>query len=200
MNDLDDLKARLLADRLASFRRLKGGYSVPLAGAVYWAVLAWVGYHATPRAWITVAMWGSGAIFPLALLLAKLLRNDFMADRTATGDVLVPTFVSMLLFWPMLAASLRVAPELAPLILAIGMSMHWPVIGWSYGKTALYTGHAVVRAVVAFLIWTLVPDGRFTLLPLSVCVIYLGTVAAILRAAAPAQWQSAERTTSRSFR
>jgi hypothetical protein len=200
MSDVDDLKARLLADRLASFHRLKGGYPVPLAGAAYWAVLAWVGYQWPPRTWLMLAMWGSGAIFPLALLLAKLLRNDFMRDRTATGDVLVPTFISMLLFWPMLAASLRVAPELAPLILAIGMSLHWPVIGWSYGKTALYTGHAVVRTVVALLIWTFLPEARFTLLPLSVCLVYLGTVAAILWEAAPVQPQIAERTTSRAFR
>ena len=180
---MDDLKARLLADRLASFHRLKGGYPVPLAGAVYWAALAWVGCQWPAPVWIAVAMWGSGAIFPLALLMAKLFRNEFMTDRTATGDVLLPTFVSMLLFWPMLAASLRVAPELAPLIRAIGMAMLWPVIGWSYGKTALYTSHAVVRAVVVFLIWMWLPDGRFTLLPLSVCVIYLLTVAAILREA-----------------
>jgi hypothetical protein len=181
---MDDLKARLLADRLASFHRLKGGYPVPLAGAVYWAVLAWAGGQLPLATWLTLAMFGSGAIFPLALLFARLLGNGFMKDRTASGDVLVPAFVSMLLFWPMLAASLRVAPELAPLILAIGMSLHWPVIGWSYGKTALYTSHAVVRTVVVFLIWTLLPDARLTLLPLSVCLVYLITIAAILRAAA----------------
>lgn len=179
-DDIDELKARLLADRLASYRRLKGGFPVPLAGAAYWAVLTWAGYTLSVNGWITVAMWGSGLIFPLALLLAKLFRNNFMKDRTASGDVLLPTFIAMLLFWPMLAAAIWTAPQLAPLILAIGMSMHWPVIGWSYGRTALFTSHAVLRTLVAFAIWTWLPDARFTLVPLSVCVIYLVTVAAIL--------------------
>ena len=53
--------------------------------------------------------------------------------------------------------------QLVPLVLAIGMSLHWPVIGWSYGRTTLFAAHAVVRAIVVFLIWWLVPDGRFTL-------------------------------------
>ncbi len=177
---METLTAQLLADRLASFRRLKGGFPVPLAGAVYWAVLAWAGTTMTLSGWINVAMWGSGAIFPLALLFAKLFRNDFMKDKTAAGDVLLPTFVSMFLFWPMLAAALGPAPQLVPLILAIGMSLHWPVIGWSYGKTALYTSHAVVRAIVTYAIWTFLPDARLTLLPLSVSIIYLASVAAIL--------------------
>jgi hypothetical protein len=177
---MEDLKAQLLADRLASFVRLKGGFPIPLAGAVYWATLAWIGSTYTLSEWLNAAMWGSGMIFPLALLFARVCRNDFMKDKTAAGDVLLPTFISMLLFWPMLAAALRTSPELAPLILAIGMSMHWPVIGWSYGKTALFTSHAVIRTAVVFGIWTWMPDARLTLLPLSVSVIYLLSVAAIL--------------------
>jgi hypothetical protein len=177
---MDELRAQLLADRLASFQRRQGGFPIPLAGAVYWAVLAWVGYNYSLREWMTVALWGSGLIFPLALLFAKLFRNGFMKDKTATGDVLLPTFVSMFLFWPMLVAALWTSPALAPLILAIGMSIHWPVIGWSYGKTALYSAHAIVRALAVFTIWVWLPEGRLTVLPLSVCAIYVGTVVAIL--------------------
>jgi hypothetical protein len=103
-----------------------------------------------------------------------------MKDRTAAGDVLLPTFISMFLFWPILIASLSAAPALAPLVLAIGMSLHWPVIGWSYGKTALYSAHALVRAVVVFIIWMWMPQERLWLLPLSVSVIYLLSVGAIL--------------------
>jgi hypothetical protein len=177
---MDNLKSQLLADRLASFHRLKGGFPIPLAGAVYWAVLTWAGYTLSIQGWITIALWGSGAIFPLALLFARLFKNEFMKDSTASGDVLLPTFISMFLFWPMLVSALWTTPQLVPLILAIGMSLHWPVIGWSYGKTALYTAHAVVRAIAVFVIWNWMPESRFTLLPLSVCVVYLATVAAIL--------------------
>ncbi len=176
----NDLGAELLAERHAHFRRLKGGFPIPLAGALYWLMLAWVGQAHNQRLWTTAAMWGSGLIFPLALGLAKLFHSDFLRDRTAVSGVLVPTFVAMLLFWPMFVGALWTAPALTSLILAIGLSLHWPVIGWSYGKTLIYTAHAVVRAGVVFYIWNWIPEGRLTLLPLSVTIIYLATVAAIL--------------------
>ena len=156
---IDDLKAAVRADRLASYQRLKGGFPIPLAGAAYWAVLAYVGSTRDAKIWWTVAMWGSGLIFPVALLLSRAFRIDFMRDRTSVSDVLLPTFVSMLLFWPMLAGAIWTAPTLAPLILAIGMSLHWPVIGWSYGRTGLFTAHAVFRAVLRFRDLALAPGG-----------------------------------------
>jgi hypothetical protein len=195
---MDTLKAQLLQDRLASFYRLKGGFPVPLAGAVYWAALAWAGQFLSLAEWINLALWSSGAIFPLALLFARVFRNDFMKDKSAAGDVLLPTFISMFLFWPMLIAAIWTAPELASLILAIGMSLHWPVIGWAYGKTALYTAHAVVRAIVVFVIWVWLPEARLTLLPLSVSFIYLLSVAAIVIAAREVAVVNIENATTRS--
>lgn len=174
-----DLKSQLLAERRAAYVRLQGGFPLPLAGTLYWATLAWAGTVLGPKGWTVIALWGSGLIFPLAIGLAQAFRNGFLKDRTAVTDLLLPAFVSMLLFFPMLIASLRVAPELAPLILAIGMSLHWPVIGWTYGRTGLYTAHALVRALVCFAIWTWLPEGRYTLLPASVALVYLATIAAI---------------------
>lgn len=175
-----NLKAALRADRLAAYKRLRGGFPIPLAGAFYWGVLAWAGTRLGVEPWCMAAFIGSGAIFPMALLLAKLFGNGFMKDRTAAGDVLVPAFIAMLLFWPMVVAAMQVAPQLAPLILAIGMSLHWPVIGWSYGRTGLYSAHSIVRAITVLLIWLWLPEARFTLLPLSVAIVYLVTVLAIV--------------------
>ena len=177
---MSNLKALVKADRLASYVRLRGGFPIPLAGAVYWATIGIGGYYLSLIQWLDLALWGSGLLFPLALLLAKVFRCDFIRDRTSVTDVLLPAFVSMLLFWPMMVAAVATEPQLSPLILAIGMSLHWPVIGWSYGRTGLYTSHAVVRAVVVSLIWVVLPESRFTLLPLSVSAIYLISVAAIL--------------------
>lgn len=174
-----DLNAALLAERHAAYVRLKGGYSLPIAGAIYWAVLAVAGTKLSVYGWTIAAMWGSGLIFPLGILISKVLKNDFMKDRTAVSSLLFPAFCGMLLFFPMLFAALSVAPSLAPLMLAIGMSMHWPVIGWTYGKTGIYTTHAIVRAVACFAIWMWLPEGRYTLLPAAVALVYVGTVVAI---------------------
>ena len=174
------LKEELLAERRASYARLSGGFPIPLAGAVYWGALGYAGSFLPLKSWIVVAFWGSGAIFPLALLFAAIFRNGFMKDRTAVDTLLAPAFIGMLLFWPMAAAALQVAPELTPLILAIGMSMHWPAIGWMYGRPQLYSAHSIVRAALATAIWFVYPEERLTWLPYSVAAVYLVTVIAIV--------------------
>jgi hypothetical protein len=180
---MEELRAAVRRDQLGSFVRLKGGYTFPLAGAVYWAALGIAGYRLAPGDWILAAFIFSGTIFPLAWLLSRLGGVDFMKDKTATGDILGPAFTSMLLFYPIaFAAAYGGAAQLVPLIVAIGMSQHWPIIGWSYGKPALYSAHAVVRALGALAIWALLPAGRFTLIPFWVAAVYLATVVAILMA------------------
>ena len=57
------------------------------------------------------------------------------------------------------------APALAPLILAIGMSAHGPVVGWSYGRPALFSADAIVRTLAVFAIWVVFPAARKTWLP-----------------------------------
>jgi hypothetical protein len=146
----------------------------------YWAAVGVLGYFFEPSRWTFWAFILSGSIFPLALLYAAVFRNGFIKDKNALGGVIFPAFAGMLLFWPIAIASWWTEVSLVSLILAIGMSLHWPIIGWSYGRTALFTAHAVVRAVVVFLIWWWLPEARFTLLPLAVAAIYLLTVIAIL--------------------
>lgn len=175
----DELREAVLADRLAAYARLRGGFPIPLAGATYWAALGGAGYMLDPGTWAIVAFFGSGAIFPLALLYAAIFRNGFMKDRTATGSVLLPAFVSMLLFWAFIVAASQEAVSMISLILAVGMSIHWPVIGWSYGRTGLFSAHAVARAIIPTALWLLFPEERLTWLPFSVAAIYLVTVAAI---------------------
>jgi hypothetical protein len=70
--------------------------------------------------------------------------------------------------------------SLTPLILAIGLAMHWPVIGWFYGRSALYSAHAIARGVSALALWVLFPEHRTTWLPASVALIYTLTIVAIL--------------------
>lgn len=176
-----DLQAQVLADRHASYVRLRGGFPVPMAGTVYWLVVAGLALYFPPAKQLNLAFFASGLIFPLALAFAAIFGNNFMKDRTATGSVLPPAFIAMLLFWPMLVITAQSAsPDAVLVILAIGMSLHWPVIGWSYGRTALYSAHAIVRAALVVAVWALLPEHRFVAIPLAVAAVYAVTVIAVL--------------------
>lgn len=175
-----DLKEALLAERLKLYAQLRGGYGVPLAGAIYWAVLCVIGHITTLHNWTILAFFGSGMIFPVAVALSKLLRVDFMKAKGPVDSVLAPAFIGMLLFWPSAIIAYEAAPQLVPLILAIGMSAHWPVIGWSYGRTPIYAAHAIVRAIAVTAIWVTGPEVyRITVLPGAVSLIYILTVIAL---------------------
>jgi len=177
---LDDLKDAVLRERIASYMRLRGGFPIPLAGAIYWLILGFAGYRLELVDWAMLAFIGSGAIFPLALLLAKIFKNNFMKDKNVVHSVLIPTFISMLLFWAFIVIAVKQAPEMVPAILAIGMSVHWPVIGWSYGRAALFSAHSIIRAIVVVFIWFQFPEHHLTWLSFSVALVYLLTVIAIL--------------------
>jgi hypothetical protein len=176
-----ELKQAIRVQREASFFRLRGGYPIPLAGGVWWAGMGLAGYRLHSHLqWILLTFYCTGLILPLAILFGRLFRVNFMADKTAVSEVIFAAMGSMLLFWPMAFAAFSTCPELVPLILSIGMSIMWPVVGWSYGRTALFSSHAVVRAIVCFVLWTWWPSTRFTVLPLAVSAIYLVTVVALL--------------------
>lgn len=175
-----DIKAEILRRRRANYVRLNGGFPIPLAGALYWLTLGIAGYVLDLSSWSQLAFFATGAIFPLALLLAKLFKSNFMKDKGIVDSVVIPTFIGMLLFWPIMIAAVKTEPQLIPLLLAIGMSIHWPVIGWSYGRAAMFSAHSILRAIIVIYLWFAFPEARLTWLPFSVGIIYFLTVLAIL--------------------
>lgn len=164
--ELEQQKRQLLIDANA-------GISFPVAGSIYWLALAILGYYLEPNFWIFIAFCGSGLIFPLGLLLDKPLKANSMM-KTELTKLTFPALMGMLTFWPSAIIAYGSIPDLVPLILAIGMGAHWPVICWMYGlNTGMY--HAGFRTVFVFLAWNFLPDLRYTLIPLIVMVVYLGS-------------------------
>lgn len=172
-------EAELLTERRAFYARAGGGAALPLAGFVYWSLLAWIGAAFDEATWVMAAFYGSGLIFPLGLLLAKPTHSRPLA-KSAFGGATFAGLMAALLTWPMIFAAASVDRSLAPLMLAIGLSLHWPIIGWIYGRPLMFAAHAVVRALAVTAVWTLMPEHRFDLLPAVVAIIYGASFLGIL--------------------
>lgn len=171
-----DLRDELLDVRRGAYARLRGGYPIILAGTVFWLALAVMSQFMQPVALLQAAFGLSGMIFPVALVFAWLARIPFMKDRTVLSPLLVPTFIAMLLFWPMLfIATAEAGAGVIMSILAIGLSLHWPVIGWTYGRTALFCAHAIIRAGLVFWIYYAFPGQQMLYIPLAVAACYAVT-------------------------
>lgn len=166
-----EFKEELLRQRQQFLVKANGGIGFPAAGAMYWLALAIIGMSLSKGYWIMLAFYGSGIIFPLGILMGKVLKSNGMVKSPLTS-VLFPTLIAMLLHWAFNIVALQVDPEMVPITLGIGMSLHWPVIGWMYNsKTCL--GHAIIRAILVTVAWFLFPELRFTLIPMIIVGVYL---------------------------
>ena len=151
-----------------------GGIALPAAGFIYWLLLGMAGYYLEANTWALLGFFTSGLIFPLGLLLSKPLHANLMIKGPLSGLVL-PAMTSMFLSWPMIISGYLTDVSLVPLLLAIGMSLHWPVIGWMYGSKVCLI-HAISRVAIVTILWFVLPGYRFTLIPMGVSIIYLITI------------------------
>lgn len=166
--------------RRAFFVRAGGGVGLPAAGLLYWAALAVAGMVLTTKAWGAVACIGSGLIYPLGLLLARPTRSNVAIKDDPLSPLALRGIVAINLLWPLHFAIWFTAPQLLPLSLAIGMALHWPIIGWMYDCRACLA-HALMRVPLVSAIWFLLPGYRLTLLPLAVALVYAVTIVQIRR-------------------
>jgi hypothetical protein len=81
--------------------------------------------------------------------------------------LILPVLLPVALSLGMAASAFYSDLSLVPLVLVIGLASHWPAVGWLY-ETSIFTVHAIVRVLLAVAIWFLLPEARFTLLPLSI--------------------------------
>jgi hypothetical protein len=181
-------RAHLQFERLSGLAEAGGGASLPAAGAVYWSALGLAGLFVEPRMWCLVAAFGSAAIFPLGIVLQRPFASRIIGGQGSVLDGVAPLAVlGINLLWPLYLA-LIFAKEYAfvPLALGLGMTVHWPVIGWLYNSRACFA-HAIVRTIAVSAIWYFVPEQRFIALPFAVAIIYAVTVV----------WLSAEAAAAR---
>ena len=164
----------ITAEQRRLFLAARSGVSAPAAGAIYWLALGVAGFYLDPNPWCLLAFVTSGAIFPLAIALQKPLRAN-MFVKSPLDSLTFPTLLPVMLCFGFSIPAFHSQKDLVPLGLTIGMTMHWPTIGWMYGRTAAFSTHAIVRVLSAVALWYAFPDQRFSLIPLSTGIVYAAT-------------------------
>ncbi|GAB3501824.1 hypothetical protein GCM10027341_29110 [Spirosoma knui] len=167
----------LTAQKRQDFLNANAGISLPVAGAIYWTLLGIAGYYLKPGAWVLLAFCTSGLLFPLGLALQKPFKSNLLLKTPLTS--LIPfALIAMMLSWAITIPAASIDKSLVPLCLAVGMSIHWPIIGWLYDSRACQL-HVAARTILTVGCWYLFPDERFIVLPLLVALVYGVTVLAL---------------------
>lgn len=163
----------LTAERRRFFVETRGGVYFPIAGAIFWLLLAVAGFFLSERVWCVVVLSMAVAATPIAIILFKKLVSH-LTHKSPLATLILPALLPVALSLGMAVPAFYSDMSLVPLVLVIGLASHWPAVGWLYG-TSIFTVHAIVRVLLAVAIWFLFPDARFTLLPLSTAVVYVIT-------------------------
>ena len=178
------MNGSLLDLRLAFERETNRSLAMPTAGALVWLVLAILGYTLPENQALVAMLFGTGLIFPIALLIAKFRRED-MTDRSNPLPRLMGMSVLMVnLLWAVHLPLLMTAPRFFPLSLGIGLGIHWIVYSWIV-QHPVGLVHAILRTGLVVTAWSVFPDRRMLAVPAVIVFAYLITLVIMVRRPIP---------------
>lgn len=137
--------------------RSKRSLSMPAAGLVVWAAIGILSLFLRPGAAVYALVFGTGAIFPVALLIAKWRGEELVNNTNPLAKLMGVCVLMVNLLWAVHIPLLLRAPEFVPLSLGVGLGLHWMVYSWIIQHPLGYQ-HAILRSLGLVLAWFAFPD------------------------------------------
>ena len=133
---------------------------MPVAGILYWTIVAVAALYFTPVQLGYLVGFGSGMIFPFGMLIDKLrgkktLRSN---NNNPVTRMFLQSLVLVALVWPMVLIGAYLAHNAELIVLggAILMGIIWIPYGWA-ADDPVGLQHAVGRAVLSYACFLFVP-------------------------------------------
>lgn len=161
----------LSKERSRLFVQTQGLLGLTLFGVLYWPLLGALGFILPPRLWILVA---TGLILLCAPVVFLAIRRVYKKrlPESPLAPALLVSVIPVVLSSMLLLPTYHLAPALLPLVYVVSMSLLWPGVAWLFDKR-LYLMHALVRTVLALVVWATAPEHALTWLPIAVGGLYL---------------------------
>jgi hypothetical protein len=163
---LDELKDDLI-------RGARNGYPVFIAGALYWLVMGTLGFFLEGRTLALCYLLGVGSIFPLGLLLGKLLKADLMSKNPlgALSGIVGGIQAFFLPLWIVIYVERH---ELIPFSIGLLAGSHFLPYIWIY-RSRVYLFLTLAMAAASFFLGYVFDRLAFAALPFVMTAIYLVT-------------------------
>lgn len=152
--------------------------ATPMAGLIVWLLVGIAGLILP----LTITVWilfiGTGSIAYLAIFLSKFTGENFLDKSKPKNqfDVLFMFTVgqAVLVYAIAIPFFLQDYSSL-PMTVGILTGTMWIPFSWII-KHWVGIFHAVIRTAVVLLLWYLLPEARFTMIPFAIVLIYLITI------------------------
>lgn len=155
--------------------RAKGSFSMPIAGCAVWCIVAVCGLVLPPKAAILALVFATGAIFPLAMAVAKIRGEQLLEHANPLARLMGVCVLMVNLLWALHIPLLLQAPQFVPLSLGIALGLHWMVYSWIIGHPLGYR-HAMLRTAGLLAAWYFFPGQVVTASAVVVVVAYAITI------------------------
>ena len=152
-------------------KRSKYSLSLPMAGLIVWFAIGTLGAFLPLKQAVLALMVLTGAIFPLALLIAKVRGEELLGNSNPLASLLALAVLMVNLLWAIHIPLFISLPSLVPVSIGIGLGLHWIVYSWII-QNPLGTIHAVGRAAGLALAWFFARDHIVTASSVVVCLAY----------------------------
>ena len=157
--------------------------AMPIAGTIAWAAIGVAGMLLPESQAVWAVYIGTGMIFYLGLIVARFTGEDLLG-RQRKGNPFDALFMrSVFMAWLVFAIAIPFAsvdPTSLPLTVGILAGLMWLPFGWIIDHW-VGTFHTVTRTVLCLAAWYVFPEQRFVVIPAVIVVIYLVTIAALVR-------------------
>jgi hypothetical protein len=145
-----DVAVVLSAARRDLWARTGGGLAFILAGTLLWTGLGVVGVLAADvRSAALVYVWATGLVFPLALVIGRLLGHDVLTRANPLAVLGAYLSGMQVLFFPVLLWAYLHEPSVVPWALGTLTAAHFLPFGWLYASRAYLVGAGLGVAVAA---------------------------------------------------
>lgn len=166
-----------LAALRADYDRQAGrSLALPIAGAIVWTAVGVLGLILPERTATFALLFGTGAMFPLTLGLARPLGERLLDNTSPLAKLMGFSVLMINLLWALHLTVLFNAPEYLPLTIGIGLGLHWVVFSWVIGHPVGIV-HAVMRTLLVTAAWWLFTDVRIAAVAAAVVVAYVYAIA-----------------------
>jgi hypothetical protein len=166
-------------ERELFFLQTQGGVYFPILGAIFWTSLGVAGYFLSPQTWCFAVLCLIAVVLPIGIALFRRLVKKLLL-KSPLASLILPALVPVCLSFAITVPAYFTDISLVPLTLVLGLTFHWPVVGWLYNQP-VFIIHSLVRTTVAVFMWSFFPEHIFTLLPILIGLLYLITAWWLLR-------------------
>ena len=155
-------------------RTAKRGYSFPLAGAVFMMIAATASFFVDKDILKMIWLFGMGSIFPLGVLLGRLLGFDVMT-KNPLGVLGGLVGGVQGLFLPVWIFAYVHNPDYLPMFIGVLGGAHFLPYGYIYRSKA-YFFMAIATVVVSVVFGYVYVESSYMTTPIAIAAVYLITV------------------------